>query len=99
MPEAGVGGKQSWGMGQGRKQRLIEALVAELAVEALDTDVSNGRPQNCGRYHFFEATSFRMALSSIAAASSFFSRAFSSSSAFSRLASDTSRPPYLAFPL
>ena len=40
-----------------------------------------------------------MALSSIASASSFFSLAFSSSSAFSRRASDTSRPPYLRLPL
>ena len=40
-----------------------------------------------------------MALSSIASANSFFSLAFSSASAFSRRASDTSRPPYLAFHL
>jgi hypothetical protein len=38
-------------------------------------------------------------LSSIASAKSFFSLAFSSSSDFRRLASDTSRPPYLAFHL
>ena len=45
---------------------------------------------------FFEATSFRIALSSMASASSFFSLAFSSSSAFSLRASDTSMPPYFA---
>src|SRR5690606_13393042 len=52
-----------------------------------------------GRHHFFAATSLRMALSSIASANSFLSRVFSSSSVFSRRASDTSRPPYLAFHL
>jgi hypothetical protein len=45
---------------------------------------------------FFAATSFSIALSSIASANSLFSRAFSSSSAFSRRASETSSPPYLA---
>ena len=49
------------------------------------------------RHHFFDATSLSMALSSIASANNFFSLAFSSFSAFSRFASDTSRPPYLAF--
>jgi hypothetical protein len=38
-------------------------------------------------------------LSSIASANSFFSLAFSSSSTFSRRASETSIPPYLAFHL
>jgi hypothetical protein len=38
-----------------------------------------------------------MALSSIASASNFFNLAFSSSNAFRRLASDTSRPHYLGF--
>src|SRR5262245_21944630 len=40
--------------------------------------------------------SFKTAVSSIASANSFFSFPFSSSSAFSRLASETSRPPNLA---
>ncbi|MGY3149553.1 hypothetical protein ACVWYQ_006552 [Bradyrhizobium sp. USDA 3397] len=61
--------------------------------------VSDGLSPGGGRHHFFEATSLSMALSSIASAKSFFSFAFSSSSAFSRLASDTSRPPYFAFHL
>ena len=52
-----------------------------------------------GPYHFFVRSSFKAATSSIDSASSFFSFRFSSSSAFSRLASDTSRPPYLAFQL
>lgn len=43
--------------------------------------------------------SVKTALSSMASASSFFSRAFSSSSTFNRLAPDTSMPPYLAFHL
>jgi hypothetical protein len=40
-----------------------------------------------------------MALSSIGSARSFLSLAFSCFSAFSRLASDTSRPPFFAFHL
>src|SRR5215468_3828113 len=52
-----------------------------------------------GPYHFFDSSSFKAALSSIDSAKSFFSRRFSSSSARSRLASETSRPPYLAFQL
>src|ERR1044072_1258528 len=51
------------------------------------------------RYHFFDSRSFRPALSSIASASNRLSFAFSSSSARSRLASDTSNQPYLAFQL
>ncbi len=47
----------------------------------------------------FVVRSFSMALSSIASASSFFSLPFSASSAFSRRASDTSKPPYFAFHL
>lgn len=48
---------------------------------------------------FFDATSLRMALSSMASAKSFLSRVFSSSGVFRRRASDTSKPPYLAFHL
>jgi hypothetical protein len=61
--------------------------------------VSRGYSSGDGRHHFFEAMSFNMALSSIASASSFFSFPFSSSSVFSRRASDTSSPPYFAFHL
>ncbi len=56
-------------------------------------DAGHRFPSHAGRYHFFAATSFRMALSSIASASSLFSLPFSSSSAFSRRASETSSPP------
>jgi hypothetical protein len=52
-----------------------------------------------GRHHFRLLMSFRIALSNMVSASSFFSLVFSSSSAFSRLASDTSSPPNLAFHL
>src|SRR5262249_51275178 len=67
--------------------------------------------RNCHRRHvrepctdgadhtFFAAISLSIALSSSASANSFFGLAFSSSSDFNRLASDTSRPPYLAFHL
>ena len=63
------------------------------------TEMRHGLAPGGGRHHFFAATSFNIALSSIASANSFFSRAFSSSSAFSRRASETSSPPYLAFHL
>ena len=54
--------------------------------------VSDSLPSSGGRHHFREFTSFRIALSSIVSASSFFSFAFSSSSERSRLASETSMP-------
>jgi hypothetical protein len=59
--------------------------------------MSDGLSPDGGRHHFFEVRSFRTALSSIASASSFFSRTFSSSRAFKRLASDTAMPPNFAF--
>src|SRR6202041_3647200 len=52
-----------------------------------------------GPYHFFDRSSRSAAASNICSANSFFSLAFSSSSCFSRLASETSMPPYLAFQL
>src|SRR5262245_62646495 len=63
------------------------------------TGMSHGLPFGGGRHHFLELMSFKTAISSIASANSFFSFPFSSSSAFSLLASDTSRPPNLAFHL
>src|SRR5690606_19320983 len=62
------------------------------------------RPQRClsplgQRRQFFPSRSFRTTLSSIVSASRRFSLAFSSSSAFSLAASDTSMPPYLDFSL
>src|SRR5262249_51440051 len=48
-------------------------------------------------YHFFPITSFSALLSSVRSATSSLSFLFSSSSARRRLASLTSRPPYLAF--
>ena len=50
-----------------------------------------------GRHHFRDRRSFNAAWSSSDSANSRFNRAFSSSSAFSRFASDTSIPPNLAF--
>src|SRR6185369_7719304 len=52
-----------------------------------------------GPYHFFDKSSRRAAASNIWSASSFFSRAFSSSRCRSRRASETSSPPYFAFQL
>src|SRR6267154_3210774 len=61
--------------------------------------ISRSLPMRGGRHHFFPSRSFNATLSSMASASIRFSLAFSSSNAFSRRASDTSRPPYLAFHL
>jgi len=56
-------------------------------------------PMRGGRPHFFPSRSFSATLSSIASPSIRFRRPFSSSSTFSRLASDTSSPPNLALHL
>src|SRR6202008_3737166 len=63
------------------------------------TQVSDSLSLGSGRHHFFPSRSFSAALSSMASAKSFFSLAFSISSPFRRLASETSSPPYLAFQL
>jgi hypothetical protein len=63
------------------------------------TYMSDSLSLGSGRHHFFARRSFKAALSSMASASSFLSLAFSLSSPFSRLASETSSPPYLAFQL
>src|SRR5580693_1556924 len=63
------------------------------------TQISRGLPSCGGPHHFFPSRSFSAALSSMASASIRFSRPFSPSSAFSRLASDTSSPPNFAFHL
>ena len=59
--------------------------------------MSDSFPLPRGRHHFFPKRSFSAALSSMASASSRFSFVFSSSSDRSRLASETSIPPNLAF--
>src|SRR5690606_4027738 len=91
--------------------RAARAVADHRAVGADDTtgpplrqvhgglQVRNGGALGGGPYHFFARSSRSAAVSSICSASSFFSFAFSSSSAFSRFASDKSRPPYLAFQL
>ena len=63
------------------------------------TQMSDSLSLGSGRHHFFASRSFSAALSSMASANSFFSLAFSLSSPFSRLASETSSPPYLPFQL
>src|SRR5690606_16405818 len=70
-----------------------------LAHPILSLEMSDSLPLRGGRYHFFPRRSFKAALSSMLSASSFLRRVFSSSRAFSRLASLTSIPPYLAFHL
>jgi hypothetical protein len=59
-------------------------------------DMNHSVPLHLGRYRFFEATSFKMALSNMVSASNFFSLAFSSSKAYSLRAPDTSMPPNFA---
>jgi len=61
--------------------------------------IGRSLPMRGGRHHFFPSRSFSATLSSIASASIRLSLAFSSNSASRRRASDTSRPPYLAFHL
>src|SRR4051812_3734983 len=61
--------------------------------------MSDSFPFPSGRHLFFPKRSFSAALSSMASARSRFSFVFSSSSILSRLASETSIPPNLAFHL
>ena len=62
-------------------------------------EMGDSFPLGRGRHHFFPNKSFKATLSSMASASNRFSRVFSSSSVLSRLASETSIPPNLAFHL
>ncbi|MEY9389581.1 hypothetical protein ABIF65_007821 [Bradyrhizobium japonicum] len=63
------------------------------------SEMGDSFPLGRGRHHFFPTRSFKAALSSMASAKRRFSRVFSSSRVFSRLASDTSIPPNFAFHL
>src|SRR6516165_3495012 len=76
-----------------------EAAGPPLAHLQHATQMSDSISLGSGPYHFFARSSFSAALSSIDSANSFFSLRFSSSSIRSRLASDTSMPPYLLFQL
>jgi hypothetical protein len=76
-----------------RTDRLACPPLAQ-SVDLVEGSV--GLESGGGRHHFLEATSRNVALSSIASANSFFSLLLSSSSAFSRRASETSIPPYRA---
>src|SRR5208282_4003837 len=76
-----------------------QPACAHLAQPALLDQSSNRHLPRHRLQTFFPSRSLSAALSSIASASSFFSRRFSSSSDFNRRASDTSSPPYFAFHL
>ena len=65
----------------------------------LNARVGHDLSPSGGGHHFRLLMSFKMELSSIVSASSFFSFAFSSSSAFRRLASEQSMPPNFDFHL
>ena len=96
---------------QGRIRRTLRNIPDHLAIRArnparppfrepeLASQLRDSFALDGGRHHFFETNSRIAARSSICSASSFFSLAFSSSSVFSRLASDTVIPPNLAFQL
>lgn len=92
--------------------RIVRTTAAVAAQRTIRTD-HRTRPslahlvpvhKNCdrftphgGRYRFRDRRSFSAAWSSMDSASNRFSRAFSYSSAFRRLASETSMPPNFAF--
>jgi hypothetical protein len=88
-----------------RAHLIMARLQQQLARERPDTfsqAASDSRAKDLatpGRTIHFDNSSFNAALSSIDSAKSFFGLRLSSSSSRSRLASDTSRPPYLAFQL
>jgi len=75
----------------------LHATRPPFAHPECSSQMGDSFPLPRGRHHFFPNRSFNAALSSMASASSRFSRVFSSSSVFSRLASETSSPPNLAF--
>jgi len=76
-----------------------QPACAHLTQPALLDQSSNRHLPRHRLQTFFPSRSFSAALSSIASASSFFSRRFSSSSDFNRRASETSIPPYFTFHL
>src|SRR3954447_15867434 len=80
-----------------RATRPNEARRPPLAHRENLPQLSDRGPLRSGRQNFFDRRSFRPALSSIASARRRFSLLFSSSSPFSRRASEMFRPPYLAF--
>ena len=66
-------------------------------LDEMPFEVFDGLAPLRGRHHFPSTSSLSAALSSSASARRRFSFAFSCSSARSRLASETSRPPYFDF--
>ncbi len=60
---------------------LVPNTVGTLTPAVMLTGMGDGLPLSAGRHHFFDARSFSTTLSNIASARSFFSFAFSSSSA------------------
>jgi hypothetical protein len=84
---------------QTRPTEPRQPACAHPAHAILMDELRGGRPSRRRRHPFFSSRSLSTALSSMASASSFFSRRFLSSSDFSRRASDTSSQPYLAFHL
>lgn len=88
--QARAPGARSWDRSGPARRRAA-------AKPALGHQAEHGFPARREPGQFFPSKSFKAATSSIDSAKSFFSRRFSSSSAFSFCASATSRPPYFAF--
>src|SRR5919107_2130984 len=101
------GGKLSDSAAQGRIVRSPAAIPDHASVHTrkgtrpplaqlvASAQMSDGLSPGGGRHHFLASRSFSATLSSMASARSFLSLVFSSSSAFSRRASETSSPPNL----
>src|SRR6185437_433849 len=92
-------GRPARAIANARPIGLNDAAGPPLAHAVDRVEMLASLPADGGPYHFFDSRSFSATLSSMASASSFFSLPFSSSSALSRRASDTSNPPYFAFHL
>ena len=78
----------------GNHVQARRSLISNTCFEKRDSLALRGGP-----HQFFDNSSFSAALSSIASAKSFFSLPFSSSSDFSRFASETVRPAVLGLPV
>ena len=86
-------------LSQPRVKRLLSADHFSVDGTLVEAWASMKQRLDGGPYHLFDRSSRSAAASNICSAKKFFSLAFSSSSCFNRLASHTSRPPYLAFQL
>src|ERR1700694_3263403 len=80
-----------------RSCQIHQPAGVPFAHGVLPHDITRGCPKSHRLYQFFERTSFRVRLSNVSSATTWFSLRFSSSKCFSFLASPLSIPPYFAF--